>query len=262
MAIAENLTKARLRAGGLVQGLGLRQARTVDIGLIARSCGFDWLFIDCEHNAMDLATACEIATAALGQGVTPLVRVAGKEAHHTSRALDNGAQGVVVPHVDTAEEAEAVVRIGRYPPRGARSIARASPLYAFESVPIDRFLREVDAETLLVVMLESPKAIDNVDAIAAVDGIDVLLIGTNDFCVEAGIPGSFDHPTVDDAYARMIAACKRHGKVAGMAGVRDEPQMARYVEQGVRFVLSGTDLGLLMDAARARTRFIRDLVKG
>ena len=121
MPVVKNIAKERLQQGGLAVGLGLRQLRTADAGLIAAACGFDWLFIDCEHNSMDLSTACDIATAALGQGITPIVRVTGKEAHHSTRVLDNGALGVVVPHVDTVEEARAIADQCRYPPIGHRS---------------------------------------------------------------------------------------------------------------------------------------------
>jgi 2-keto-3-deoxy-L-rhamnonate aldolase RhmA len=259
MRVAQNIAKQRLREGKLVLGLGLRQTRTVDIGLIARTCGFDYLFIDCEHNAMDLSVASDISVAALGQGVTPLVRVSGKEPFHSVRVLDNGAQGVVIPHVDSADEAQALVDSLRYPPAGHRSISRASPLVAFESVPLEQFMGEANDETLIVAMLESPASIDQADAIAAVEGIDVLLIGTNDLCAEMGLHGQFGHQRVADAYARMIEACRAHGKFAGMAGVREDALMERYIGMGARFVLAGVDLPLMMEAGKARTKFLRSL---
>jgi 2-keto-3-deoxy-L-rhamnonate aldolase RhmA len=259
MQVAENIAKRRLAEGRLVLGLGLRQARTADIGLIARACDFDFLFLDCEHNAMDLATASDISVAALGQGVTPIVRVAGKEPFHAVRVLDNGAQGVVVPHVDSAEEAATIANNLRYPPAGHRSIARSSPLIAFESMPLDRFMLDADAQTLIVAMLESPAAIAACDAIAAIPGIDVLLIGTNDLCAEMGLHGQFGHERVTEAYATMIAACRRHGKHAGMAGVREDSLMQRYIGMGARFVLAAVDLPLLMEAGKARTRFLREI---
>ncbi|MBA3506760.1 MAG: aldolase [Betaproteobacteria bacterium] len=262
MAVIRNIAKQRLAEGRLALGLGLRQARTVDIGMIAKSCGFDFLFIDCEHNSMDLSVAAEISVAALNQGVTPIVRVPGKEPFHATRALDNGAQGVVVPHVDSAAEARAIVANLRYPPAGHRSIARASPLVGFESEPLDQFMREANEETLLVMMLESPAAIAEADAIAAVEGVDVLLIGTNDLCAEMGIHGQFGHDRVTAAYATMIDACRAHGKHAGMAGVRDDVLMQRYVGMGARFVLAATDLSMMMEASKARTTFLRKMEAG
>lgn len=262
MPVSENIAKKRLQEGRVVLGLGLRQARTVDIGMVARSCGFDYLFLDCEHNAMDLSTAADICVAALGQGVSPIVRVPGKEPFHSIRVLDNGAQGVVIPHVDTADEARAIVDALRYPPTGHRSISRASPLVAFENVQLDEFMRDANEQMLIVAMLESPGAIAQAEAIAAVDGVDALLIGTNDLCTEMGIPGEFGHERVAEAYAEMIRACDKHGKHPGMAGVREDALMQRYIEMGSRFILAGVDLPLMMEAAKARTKFLRGVEAG
>jgi 2-keto-3-deoxy-L-rhamnonate aldolase RhmA len=175
------------------------------------------------------------------------------------RVLDNGAQGVVIPHVDSADEARAIVDNLRYPPAGHRSISRASPLVAFENVPLEQFMGEANDETLIVAMLESPTSIDQAEEIAAVEGIDVLLIGTNDLCAEMGLHGQFGHQRVTDAYARMIEACRMHGKFAGMAGVREDALMERYIGMGARFVLAGVDLPLMMEAGKARTKFLRSL---
>ena len=259
MPIVANVAKQRLAAGGLALGLGLRQARTVDIAMIAKTSGFDWLFIDCEHNAMDLGTAVEISVAALGLKITPLVRVPGKEHHHATRVLDNGAMGVVVPHVETAEEAAKIVENCKYPPVGHRSIARAAPQVHFEPLPIDEFCRSINDNTLVVVMLESPRAIENADAIAAVEGVDVLLIGSNDLCAEMGIHGQFGHERVADAYAAVIAACANHSKYAGMAGIRDDELAAKYIGMGARFVQAAVDVALLMEAGKRRTGYLRGL---
>lgn len=254
-----NRTKARLKAGELALGMGLRQARTVDIATIAGTCGFDWLFIDTEHNSMSIDTACQISMAAIATGVTPIVRVAGHEHHHCARALDNGALGVVVPHVDTAEEAQAVADACRYPPLGHRSIAGGMPCLAFAATAVGDATRRMNEETLVVVMLESPRAIDNADAIAAIEGIDALLIGTNDLCAEMGIHGDFDNPRVQQAYATVIAACARYGKFPGMGGVYDPRLMERYIRAGMRLILSGNDLAFLMAGARERASILRSI---
>ena len=103
---------------------------------------------------------------------------------------------------------------------------------------------------------ETPTAIDNADAIAAVPGVDVLLIGTNDLCAEMGIHGDFANERVADAYRTMIAASKKHGKFPGMAGIYNEPLMQRYIEMGARFILSGNDATFLMASATQRARFL------
>ena len=122
MTTVVNHALRQLRAGKLAIGLGLRQARTVDIAQIAKTAGFDWIFIDGEHSSIDPDGAAQIASAALAIGITPVVRVAGLEHWHASRLLDNGAQGIVFPHVDTVDEARRAASACRFPPVGKRSM--------------------------------------------------------------------------------------------------------------------------------------------
>lgn len=262
MPITENRTKRALAGGRLALGMGLRQARTVDIAAIAGACGYDWLFIDMEHNSMSLDTAAQISAAALATGVTPLVRVPGPESFHASRALDAGAQGIVVPHVNTREEAERAASHCRYPPAGHRSVAGGVPQLRFEAPPMAEVIASVNAETLLVVMIETPEGLANVEAIAAVPGVDVLLMGGSDLSAELGIPGAFTDPRLEDAFRAIAAACAKHGKHPGLGGIYEHAVMQRYVELGARFILSGSDLSFLMAAAKQRSGFLRSLTVG
>jgi len=259
MSIIANHAKRRLAAGELSLGMGLRQARTVDIATIAKTCDFDWLFVDMEHNSMDVDTAAQISMAALSAGVSPIVRVPGHEHYHATRLLDNGAQGVVVPHVDTAGEAERVASQCRYPPIGHRSIAGAQPQLSFKTLPTAEAMRLVNEETLVVVMLETPTAIANAESIAAVKGIDVLLVGFNDLCAEMGVPGEFGGEKAAAAFAAVIAACRKHGKHPGMGGVYDHKIMPKFIGMGARFILSGSDVSFMMAGGRDRTGFLRSL---
>ena len=195
-----NHARQRIEAGDLAIGVGLRQARTVDVGPIMKSCGYDWLFIDLEHNTMTLDTAAQISVAAEAAGITPVVRVHALALHDATRVLDGGALGVVVPHVDTPERAAEVVAWCKYPPIGKRSITGAIPQLGFRSLPIPEATAAINAATLVVVMLETPLAVANAAAIAAVPGVDALLVGTNDLTIEMGIGGQIGHPRVAEAY--------------------------------------------------------------
>src|SRR5262249_20137530 len=162
-------------------------------GLIGRSCGYDWLFIDMEHGAFDVDLVAQIAVAAFAAGIAPIVRVPGIEHYHATRVMDAGALGIVVPHVNTPEEARRIADQCRFPPFGHRSIPGGLPQLAFASLPVAEAMPIVDAATLIVVMLETEAAIANADAIAAIDGIDVLLIGSSDLTADMGIPGEYDN---------------------------------------------------------------------
>ncbi|HEX7967946.1 MAG TPA: aldolase/citrate lyase family protein [Stellaceae bacterium] len=254
-----NPARERLVKGELSLGIGLRQARTVDTAAIMATCGYDWLFIDLEHGTMPLDTAVQISCAALTAGITPLVRVPSGQYALATRALDGGALGIVMPHVDTADEAKAVVDHLKYAPLGHRSVAGGQAFLGFRPVPLAEATRTINDESLVVVMLETPQAIANAEAIAAVPGVDVLLIGTNDLAMEMGLPGQFGHAEVARAYERVIAACRRHGKWPGMGGVYVEDLQAKYIGLGMRMILSGNDLSLMMAGATQRTKFLRGL---
>ena len=257
MSIVPNQARRRLAAGELALGMGLRQARTVDIATLAKAAGFDWIFIDMEHSSMDVDLASQLAMAALSVGIAPLVRVPGHEHHHSSRLLDNGAQGVVAPHVDTVEEAKRIASACRYPPVGKRSMAGPQPQLSFAGTAPAEATRLVNQEMLVTVMLETPKAIANADAIAQVEGVDALLIGTSDLCAEMGIHGQLGDPKVEEAYKTVIAACKKHGKYPGMGGVYDTKLMEKYVGLGMRMILSGSDFSFILAGGKARTDFLR-----
>lgn len=257
MTIVVNHARRQLEAGRLAVGLGLRQARTVDIAQLARTAGFDWLFIDCEHSSLDVDTAAQISAASLAVGITPIVRVPGYEHYHASRMLDNGAQGIVVPHVDTAEHAHRIAQYCRFPPIGHRSMGGGLQQVGFAPMPVGEMSQAVNRETLVVVMLESPQAIENCEAIAAVPGVDVLLIGTTDLSFEMGIPGQIEDARIEDAYRHVIAACRRHGKYPGMGGVYTPGPMQRYIDMGARFIISGSDFSLLLQAGTARAALVR-----
>lgn len=257
--IYANHTKRQLAEGKLACGLGIKLGRTVDVATAAKTCGFDWLFIDMEHGSHDVDGASQIAMAALALGITPIVRVPGKEHYHASRLLDSGAQGIVVPHVDSAAEAARAVAYCKYPPIGHRSAMGAMPQFAFQNVPVAESLPLANENTLVIVMLETPEAIARVDEIASVRGLDVLLIGTNDLCAEIGIPGQFSDARVEDAYQKVIDACRKHGVHPGMGGVYEPKLMEKYIGMGMRFILSGNDMSFFMAGATQRANLLHGL---
>jgi 2-keto-3-deoxy-L-rhamnonate aldolase RhmA len=259
MPLPVNHVRKRLAEGGLALGFGVHHLRGSAVGMIAAATGFDWLFIDTEHGALSVQEASQISIAALSQGITPIVRVCKDAVFEGTRALDNGAMGVVVPHVDTAEEAAEVVRAYRFPPIGMRSWGGPPFAYGMASVNPAEAQAELNADILVVCMIETPEAVANAEAIAAVPGVDVLLFGTSDLTATMGIAGQFGHPDVRKAYEKVGAACAKHGKVMGMGGVYDEKVAPDYIRLGARFILSGSDHAFLMAGAGQRAKFLRSL---
>jgi len=206
---------------------------------------------------MDLDTAVQISVAALGAGIAPVARVPARQLWLATRVLDGGGLGIVVPHVDTPEEAKAIAAALRYPPLGHRSVAGGLPHFGYEKLGLAETCAAINAATLVIVMLETPQAIANADAIAAVPGIDSLLIGTNDLAMELGTPGNFGDERIVAAYQAVVDACRKHGKHAGVGGISDDALLRRYIEMGVRLVLPGSDFGFLQIAAAERAATMR-----
>ena len=256
-AIVHNAALERLRAGEMALGVIIRQARTVDIAPVMKAAGFDWLFLDLEHNSMDLDMAVQISVAALGAGIAPIARVPARQLWMATRVLDGGGLGIVMPHVDTPEEARHIAAALRYPPLGHRSVAGGLPHLNYAKHSLAETCAAINQATFVTVMLETPQAIANAEAIAAVAGIDCLLIGTNDLAMELGIPGGFGDERIVAAYQAVVDACRKHGKYAGVGGIADDALLRRYIGMGVRVVLPGSDLSFLQMAAGERAATMR-----
>ena len=259
-SILRNHMKEKLAAGGVVASMTVRFARSIEIAAIAKTAGFDTLYVDLEHNTLSIDTCCQISISAQQIGITPLVRVPANTPEYIGRVLDGGAMGVITPHVRSAAEAAAMVELVKFPPLGHRSAGGALSHYQYRSFPMTETNAAMNDATSLVVMMETVAALDNVEAIIATPGVDMLLIGSNDLCNEMGISGQYDHPKLKDAFARTIAAAQKAGKHVGVGGLaaRDD-LMTQFVQMGARYVSTGTDLSFLIAAATQKARFVRDI---
>ena len=254
----ENLTKQKLKAGELALGFGVHHLRTSATAMIAAAAGHDWLFIDMEHGAFSVHDVAQICLAALPTGITPIVRISAQALDEGTRALDNGAMGVIVPHVDTAEQARHIARAFRYPPLGIRSWGGPPAAFGFVPPTAAEAQSRLNAAILVIAMIESPEGLRNAAGIVSTEGIDGLLIGTGDLSAEMGVSGQIGHPAVQQAYRTIGDACRSHGKVLGMGGVYDQEWATHYIRGGARLVLTGTDHSYLLAGARARSEVLRE----
>lgn len=249
-----------LRAGNLGIAMIIKQVHGVDIAIAAGSCGYDAIVVDLEHSVIPESAAAQICVTALHAGITPLVRVPCHDAHYANRILDAGALGVVAPHVGSAEEARAIVSASKFAPLGQRSVAGHWPHFAYRSLPAEESRRQLDAATMVIVMLETPEAVESADEIAAVPGVDVLHVGGTDLCDALGIPGKYGDPALERCFERVIGACRAHGKVAGAGGLGTVPDtMQKVVRMGARYVTAGNEWAFMLSAARQRATMLRQL---
>jgi 2-keto-3-deoxy-L-rhamnonate aldolase RhmA len=256
--VFENIAKRKLQADELVICMAVNQMRSAEVPMIAAACGFDAIFIDLEHSATSLETAATICVAALHAGITPIARVPSHNPFHAARILDAGAQGVMIPHVDTPEEAKAIVANLRYPPHGTRSAYGTGPSLGYRPIPQIEANTFLNQHELIAVLLETPLAIENADAIAAVPGIDMLHIGALDVSNLMGIPAAYRDPRMWDVFVRVAAACRKHGKAMGVGGARGYLTLQRdLIALGVRYLTTGSDVSFLMTAAKSEIAALR-----
>ena len=258
--ILRNNVKTKLARDEVVASMTVRLVRGIEIARIARTAGFDTLYVDLEHSSFSLETCGQICMAAVEAGIAPFVRVPANTPDYISRVLEGGALGIIAPHVRSADEARAVVRAAKFAPLGERSNAGGLPHLHFRSFPAPEAYAALNEATMVIVQFESAAALDKTEEIVAVDGVDMVLVGLNDLLADWGIPGEYDHPRVREAYARTIAACRKQGKHCGVGGLATRPDLvADFVRMGARYVSTGTDLAFLLAEATQRAKQVRDL---
>jgi staphyloferrin B biosynthesis citrate synthase len=251
----------RMRSGDVALGMVVRLARSGDIARIAKTSGHDFIFIDAQHALYSTETIGHIAQAALGCGVTSLVRTRAYDDPNTALLLDNGVLGIVAPDVADAEQARAVVDACKFAPIGKRSASGGYPMFDFRAVPLTESLPTLNDQTLVVCMIETLEGLANIEAIAAVPGVDVVHVGCNDLLVNMGKPGAFGSPEIMAAMDRVIAAAKKNKIFPGLGGDRDPQRQAHFIREGVRFVTTQTDIAMLMAEATRRTEGLRAAIK-
>jgi 2-keto-3-deoxy-L-rhamnonate aldolase RhmA len=248
--------KAMARTRDLKLGHFIVEFATPGIGYILKNAGCDYALLDTEHSGFHHETIKRALRYFEAARVPAIVRVPSKSYHHVARALDMGAEGLMVPMVGSAEEARAVLDGMKYTPQGGRGVALgiAHDSYAGGAV-LDK-LAAANARTTFFAQIETAAGVENADAIAAVDGVDCLWVGHFDLSCSLGIPGEFDHPRFKDAIARTLAACARHGKAAGRL-VPDAAQGIALNREGFDFICYSGDVWALQAAVKAGVDEIR-----
>ena len=232
--IRHDVLSGKLTAGTF---LNLGSPASVEIAGLA---GFDWLLIDLEHGVGDEASLMAQLQAAASTPAAPIVRVAWNDVTRFKRVLDLGAAGVMVPYVNSPDEARSVVSFVNYPPRGVRGVARFIRASGF-GMEFSGYFSEANDNLLTVVQIETPQAVAKASEIAAVDGIDVLFIGPLDLSSNMGISQQIDHPDFREAVGQVITACRESGKIAGTLVMPGRAEQA--VKDGFTFLAVGSDIG-------------------
>lgn len=237
--------RKRLEKGEPVFGATITVPST-EVAAQLAAAGFDFLWVEMEHSPLTLESLRNVVLATRGLPALPLARVPVNQAWTAKRVLDTGVAGVIFPFTSTADLARQAVAACKYPPAGLRGAG--ARLAAFRW-PFDDYCDTADREFLVVAVIEDARGLAEVDAIAAVEGVDVLFIGTGDLSFSLGLRGKQDSPLLDEAVSGIAAAARRHGKYLGRPAF-PESAIPRYVDRGFLFFQAETDVGLMLDGAR------------
>ena len=244
-----NPVKKKLREGGAALGTMVFEFATTGIARLAASAGAEFVIFDMEHTGWSMETVRMLMATSRGLDCAAMVRVPATEYHFLARVLDMGAQGVMVPMVESVEQARLIVQATKYPPVGRRGAAFGVAHDDYQGGDAVAKMQSANDEILLIAQIETARGLDNVDGIAAVPGIDVLWIGHHDLTNSMGIPGQFEHPRYLEAVQRVLDAANRHGKAAGFMASTIEIGKA-LLRQGFRILAYGGDLWIYQQALR------------
>lgn len=247
MDILKNRFKAALAEGRQQIGLWCSLASPISTEIVAGS-GFDWLLLDMEHSANDLRDIYGQLQAMAEGTACAMVRVPSDEPITIKRILDTGAQSLMIPNIDDAEQARRAVAATRYAPRGVRGFSQAPRAARFGRIP--DYHARCEAEIFVAVQIESRRALDNLEEIAGVEGVDGVFIGPGDLSTSLGFLGQQNHPEVVRVVEETIRRIVRTGKAAGIL-TANEDLAHRYVAAGTRFTAVGSDMGMLARQSEA-----------
>lgn len=255
--LRENKVKRALTQGQVVIGTMISEMRSPAIGLIMAKAGFDFMFIDMEHGAYNIETVADLIKVARLAGIAPLVRVPDPAYFLLSRPLDAGAMGLMVPRIEDIATVEHIVRSVKYPPWGSRGCSTYKGHSDYTHVDTQEFTRFQNQEVLVILQIERQPAIEQIEEIAAVPGVDVCLIGPNDLTLSLGAQSHRD-PIVVAAIERVIAACDAAGIASGIH-IGDVEELGMWMRKGMRMITCSNDTAFLSSGASQVVQGLRTL---
>jgi 2-keto-3-deoxy-L-rhamnonate aldolase RhmA len=251
----ENSIRRAVREGRAALGTGLKEFASRGIPWIVEASGFDYCTIDHEHGAFDFETIADLAGWFQATSVSPIVRIHKSFVHLVPGILDQGIMGIQVSEVDNAEEARAIVREAKYPPIGNRGISGQGMHTRYRSYGArhsSEYAPWANANIIICPSIESPEGLENVEAIAAVEGIDMVAYGHSDLSARLGVHLDLEHPSFKAAVRRIAEACNKHGKLA-RGSAETEAQIEEYWRLGCKVLnLPGNDISTYLDGLRTR----------
>ena len=250
--------RKRVLSGECIYGTMIRQARDPGAPAIFAAAGFDFVFIDMEHGNYSMETVADLIRGAKSAGIATIIRVPHLETHFISRVLDAGAEGIMVPMTSTRQQAEQIVRYSKYTPLGQRGFGNQTGQTDYKPLKTPDFMKEANEHTLIVAQIETREAIENIEAILDVEGIDVGLIGPNDLSISMGIPDQMGSEIITKAIEEVVESAKKKGKASGIH-IANIEAIKKWRAKGMTVLAYSIDIALMYSASKSSLEELKRL---
>jgi 4-hydroxy-2-oxoheptanedioate aldolase len=248
-----NHVKKALAEGQVQLGTSFAQLRSPDVARILAAAGFRWTYIDTEHGGFGLETIQDLCRAAVPAGLCPIVRVADLQYSLIARALDVGAQGVLFPRVESPELLARAISWTKFPPLGVRGFGLTPHFADYEKVTIPEMIEHINANTMVVLQIETKLAVERREELLSVPGIDAVMVGPADLSISLGVPGDFQHPLMVETMEKIRDTCVRHNVAPG-THTRTAALAKFWRDRGMRLLSCHSDTGMLFEKASELVR--------
>ena len=246
----KNKVKAKLSKGQCVYGTMMQEVTTPTAAQVFERAGYDFFMLDCEHGAYNQGTVREILRVARLEGICPLVRIRSLDYSLVAGYLDAGAMGIMLPRIEHSKETQLLVDFMKYPPIGVRGLSSDAPHSDYNFGDLEEFIHWQDTNTIAIAQIERKLAIENLEEILSVPGIDAALIGPEDLSLSYGVPGQTNHPIVKEAISEVIETCAKLGITAGIH-MDNIDRLLEWRDKGMQMLMYNSDLGFLIEGAKS-----------
>jgi len=243
-----NSLKKALREGKVQIGCTFSQLRSPEVATLLAAAGFHWFYLDAEHGAFNLETLQDICRAAVTAGITPLVRPSELQYALIARTLDCGAQGILLPRVESAEALTEAISWMRFPPLGVRGFGLNATHIGYKKATIPQMIEHMNGNTVVAMQIETKLAVDRREELLSVPGVDAVMIGPADLSISLGVAGQFEHPLLIEAIEKIRDACNRYGIAPGIH-MRSLKLVQYWRDHGMRFLSCNSEIGFMLEKA-------------
>jgi 2-keto-3-deoxy-L-rhamnonate aldolase RhmA len=254
--MVNNSLMAKLKRGEPVLGTMMQELRSPAVPMIFANAGFDFIFIDMEHGAHTMETVADLIKVTRLAGITPLVRIPDLQYHFIARCLDAGAQGFMVPRIETREQAEKAVAFSKYPPLGERGCSINKGHNNYKGDDLLSFVKSANEENLVILQIERKAAMEDLDNILSVEGVDGAILGPNDMAVSYGVPNDLSGDLMNDIFMKVMETGKKHGVYTGMH-IANLKKLVEWKNKGMQLITYNTDIGFLNAGAAQGLKELR-----